>query len=200
MGKRHGPPRCRARNPSWQKPKRWWRQISLIYNALNKILLVEKRGKFVSTSLPQILHTYQNHSLDSTRWNRYIPRDNDVIVASSLKSGTTWTLAIVRQLIFMGKEAPPFQEIWVDQRFWAIDELIEVLEAQQHRRYVKTHLSLDGLPYYPQVKYIVVARDPRDVFMSLWNHHRHYTTDFYDFINSNPNRVGDPMPLCPPDI
>ena len=45
------------------------------------------------------------------------------------------------------------------------------LEAQRHRRIVKSHLPLDALPYYPEVRYIVVVRDPRDVFMSFWNHY-----------------------------
>jgi aryl sulfotransferase len=31
------------------------------------------------------------------------------------------------------------------------------LEAQEHRRFIKTHLPLDGLPYFPQVKYIRVV-------------------------------------------
>jgi aryl sulfotransferase len=152
------------------------------------------------TSLPQLLHTYQNHILDSTRWRRYRPRHDDIVVATSYKSGTTLTMGIVRQLIFAGRETPPFRELWIDQRFSALDELIDELEAQQHRRYIKTHLSLDGLPYYPQVKYIVVARDPRDVFMSIWNHHRNYTPDFHAFVNALPDRVGDPMPPCPPDL
>lgn len=53
-------------------------------------------------SLPEVTHTYQNHLLDSTRWNHYRPRNDDVIVATPYKSGTTWTLEIVRQLIFLG--------------------------------------------------------------------------------------------------
>ena len=48
---------------------------------------------------------------------------------------------------------------------------IGTLEAQQHRRFIKSHLPLDGLPFFPQVKYIVVGRDARDVAMSLWNHY-----------------------------
>ena len=28
------------------------------------------------------------------------------------------------------------------------------MEAQQHRRFLKTHLAVDGLPIYAQVKYL----------------------------------------------
>jgi aryl sulfotransferase len=73
------------------------------------------------------------------------------------------------------------------------------LEAQQHRRYIKTHLALDGLPFYPQVNYIVVGRDIRDVFMSMWNHYSNYTPVYYA-INNMPGNPGDPLPVCPEDI
>jgi len=154
-----------------------------------------------SPPLPAVQHTYQSALLDSTRWQHYTPRDGDVIVATPYKSGTTWTLNIVRRLIFLGQEVPPFKELWIDSRFqWPLDELMAELEAQTHRRYIKTHLALDALPYYPQVKYIVVGRDARDVFMSLWNHYRNFTPAAYDFFNNLPGRVGPPLPVCPEDI
>ena len=58
----------------------------------------------MNTHLPQVVRIYQNHILDSTRWNRYKPRPMDIIIATSYKSGTTWTQEIVRQLIFQGQE------------------------------------------------------------------------------------------------
>jgi len=56
------------------------------------------------------------------------------------------------------------------------------------------------LPYFPQVKYIVVGRDARDVFMSMWNHHSNYIPEVYEGMNNTPGRVGDPMPQCPENI
>jgi aryl sulfotransferase len=56
---------------------------------------------------------------------------------------------------------------WIDGIFTReIGALYETLDAQKHRRFIKTHLPLDGLPFHPQVKYLVVGRDARDVFMS----------------------------------
>lgn len=152
-------------------------------------------------TLPMVTRTYQSALLDSTRWNRYVPRDDDVIVATPYKSGTTWTLNIVRRLIFLGQEAPPYKELWIDSRFqWPLDELLTTMEGQTHRRYIKTHLALDGLPYYPQLKYIVVGRDVRDVFMSFWNHYRSMGPEFAERVNTLPDRVGPPFPACPEDI
>ena len=158
----------------------------------------------MKTGLPELTRVYQNHHLDSTRWERFRPRGDDIVVATPYKSGTTWMQTIVRRLLFGEREAemPSLGELspWMDRRLSPLDDVISDLETQEHRRSVKTHLPLDGLPYHPQVKYVVVSRDARDVFMSLWNHYRNYTDHFYDLLNETPGRVGDPLPRCPGDI
>ena len=140
--------------------------------------------------------------MDSTRWNRFQPRHDDIVISTSYKSGTTWTQGIVRQLVFLNQTAPTIDDVspWLDRSRRPLDEAIEELDAQTHRRFIKTHLALDGLPYFPQVKYIVVGRDARDVFMSLWNHYSNYTPEMYEGLNNAPGRVGPPFPHCPDDI
>jgi aryl sulfotransferase len=167
----------------------------------------------LSEQQPQVTHVYQNHHIDSTRWDAYSPRDDDIVISTSIKSGTTWVQVIVRELIVHGldshdsgiPERIPLQDkessFWLDATFSReIGALYEKLEAQEHRRSIKTHLPLDGLPFYPQVKYLVIGRDARDVFMSLWNHYANYKDDFYKRINEAPDLVGEPCPRCPEDI
>ena len=43
----------------------------------------------MSLSYPTVEHIYQHHTLDSTRWDKYVPRNEDVILATPYKSGTT---------------------------------------------------------------------------------------------------------------
>jgi aryl sulfotransferase len=156
---------------------------------------------------------YQHHHLDSTRWAPYIPRDDDIIISTAYKSGTTWTQGIVRELIVYAMQqagiTDPTQfpapdrgsSRWVDARWTGpVDELHAQLAAQPHRRFIKSHLALDGLPIYAQVKYLIITRDPRDVFMSMWNHYSAYTEYFYARLNDNPDYSGDPCPRCPADI
>lgn len=147
---------------------------------------------------PEVLHIYQNHLLDSTRWAQYVPRDDDIVIASSYKSGTTWSQAIVAHLILGTASVPILDEVspWLDRRFPAVDEVIHQLDAQQHRRFIKSHLPLDGLPFHAQVKYIVVGRDARDVGMSMWNHHSSYQDGVREWINALPERVGPPLPAA----
>lgn len=153
-------------------------------------------------TLPNVIHVYQNHLLDSTLWDRYVPRPDDIVIATSYKSGTTWLQAVLAGLILGTQTIPNLESLspWLDRRHAAFGDAFERLEAQQHRRFIKSHLPLDGLPFYPQVKYIVVGRDARDVFMSIWNHHTHYEEAVVAAINDAPGRVGPPMPWPPPDI
>ncbi len=154
----------------------------------------------MTSTLPKVMHIYQNHHLDSTRWDRFSPRDDDIIITTSIKSGTTWMQAIVMNLIF-GEQASPEKvsaSRWLEARMRPIDEVIDTFESQKHRRFIKTHMPLDGLPYFSEPKYIVVGRDARDVFMSLWNHYKNYTSEFYKLVNEDlPNLVGTPLPQCP---
>src|SRR5689334_16336013 len=123
---------------------------------------------------PTVRHLYQNHHLDATRWRAFTPRAGDIVVSTAYKSGTTLTQTIVTNLIFPDGDMPASVgdiSPWLDLRVAPLQEVIATLEAQTHRRCIKTHLPLDGLPFFDNVQYLVVGRDPRDVFMSLVNHY-----------------------------
>ena len=146
---------------------------------------------------------YQNHHLDSTRWDQVRFRPGDVVVSTSYKAGTTWMQNILAHLVFWDAEIPgPVTEIspWIGMRVRPLEPQLAMLETQAHRRFLKSHLALDGLPYREDVKYIVVGRDARDVFMSLWNHYGNYTPIMQGLLNNTPGRVGSPLPWCPEDV
>ena len=152
---------------------------------------------------PQRERIYQNHHLDSTRWDAVRFRPDDVVISTSYKAGTTWMQNIVAQLLFWDAEIPgPVTEIspWIGMRVRPLEPQLGMLEAQTHRRFLKSHLALDGLPYREDVQYIVVARDARDVFMSLFNHYINYTPLMQTMLNEAPGRVGSPLPRCPEDV
>lgn len=156
-----------------------------------------------SGALPRKTHEIQNVTCDSTRWNGFKFRADDIIIATYGKSGTTWTQQIVGELIFRGTKPAVFaSEIspWVDARFIPQEQLMASLEAQQHRRFLKTHLPLTALEFAPQVKYIYIGRDGRDTVWSLWNHHAGFTDQAYEMINGLPGRVGPPLEKPNPDI
>jgi len=144
--------------------------------------------------------TYLSVLFDSTYWDDWTPRDTDVIVCTAYKSGTTWMQQIVCQLLFKGEAYPggkAMHEIspWLDCRIGEPrEDKMAALEAQTHPRCLKTHLPSDALPIHPQCKYIYVARDGRDAFMSMLNHWKNTNDETLDVRYEKPGRVGPPMP------
>lgn len=140
--------------------------------------------------------------LDSTVWNEFRFRPDDVVIATYAKAGTTWTQQIVAQLIFGGQDGIDVATLspWLDLRVPSKEVKLAALEAQQHRRFIKTHLPVDALVFSPDAKYIYVGRDGRDVVWSLYNHHVNVNEDWYRLYNDTPGRIGSPMPRPPSSI
>lgn len=154
-------------------------------------------------SRPQIERRYQCVLMDATRWDHYRPRDSDIVIATSYKAGTTWLQGICAALIFQTPEPPVPQDQlspWLDALLAPIEDVTALLESLETRRYIKTHLPLDGLPYFDEVRYIVVGRDGRDVFASMWNHWNNMRPERIDELNEEPASVGPRLPHPPDDI
>ncbi|MCJ1361826.1 hypothetical protein MMC16_000926 [Acarospora aff. strigata] len=137
--------------------------------------------------------------MDSTVWNNFIFRDDDIIIGTYAKSGTTWMQQIVSQLVFQGAEGLPVTDIspWMDMRLPPHEEKLRVVEAQTHRRFLKTHLPVDALVFSPQAKYIYILRDGRDVVWSFYNHTARASDLYYQVFNDSPGRVGPPLERPP---
>lgn len=144
----------------------------------------------------------KNNHMDSTFWDDFVFRDDDIVIGTWAKSGTTWVQQIVSQLIFQGVEGLPVADMspWIDLRAPPREVKMPEVEAQEHRRFVKTHLPVDALLYSPKAKYIYIARDGRDVVWSLFNHHHNANDVWYDIMNNTPGRVGPPIEKPGDDI
>ena len=126
---------------------------------------------------------YRTWIIDSRRWEHYRPRPTDIVIATYPKCGTTWMQRIVDLLVFQTPQPRPIMEIspWIDRRFpEPIEALLARIEAQDHRRFVKSHLPFDGLPIYDEMKYIHVGRDGRDACLSFHNHVLGFTAEALD--------------------
>jgi len=116
---------------------------------------------------------YKNVVFDSARWEGFTFRADDIVISTPPKCGTTWTQMICALLIF---QTPTFDRSldlispWLDMQTRDLVSVRADLDAQTHRRFIKTHTPFDGLPHDPDVTYICVGRDPRDVFRSWDNH------------------------------
>jgi len=145
---------------------------------------------------PKKIREIQTNHFDSTIWNDFNFRDDDVIIATYGKSGTTWTQQIVAQLLLGPDETLETGVIspWMDLRVPPKEAKLEEIEAQRHRRFVKTHLPTDALVFSDKVKYIYVGRDGRDCAWSLYNHHLKGNDFWYSALNETPGLVGAEFP------
>ena len=123
--------------------------------------------------MPKPLVRYRSVIADNARWEGFAFRDGDIIISTPPKCGTTWTQMICALLIFQTADLPrPVDQIspWLEQSLRKPEDVVRDLEAQEHRRFIKSHTPMDGLPLDDRVTYICVGRDPRDAALSWDNH------------------------------
>jgi aryl sulfotransferase len=138
---------------------------------------------------------YLSPDEDSGRWKGFPFRQGDIIISARSKSGTTWVQMICALLVFQGPDLPaPLSELspWLDSLITPLPEVRERLEAQRHRRFIKTHTPLDGIPIDARATYIVAARHPLDMAVSLY-----HQGDNLDRARIR-QLIGQPEPIQPP--
>lgn len=119
------------------------------------------------------MREYHTAIMDNRRWAQFKSRPDDIFVCRPAKCGTTWTQTIIANLLWPAGDIPgPIMMLspWIEAEFIPAEDMHPILEAQTHRRFMKSHTAADGIPFFDDAKYIVVGRDGRDAFMSLCNH------------------------------
>ncbi|MEH6361209.1 MAG: sulfotransferase domain-containing protein, partial [Amylibacter sp.] len=137
------------------------------------------------TNLPQRTTTYSGPITDSTRWDGFDMRADDVFICTPPKCGTTWSQSITCMMIH-GR--PDFDDglwklsPWLESQTHPIEVVNENLSVQTHRRCIKSHTPMDGIIYDPRVTYIAVYRHPLDVHFSMRKHVANMTGDVLDHL------------------
>ena len=140
----------------------------------------------------------KNFAMDSSRWAALPFRNGDIVIASYARSGTTWVQQIVAQLLLGPDSNPNLEHLspWIEHRATPLPILLRRLDAQTHRRFVKTHLPADAVPYSATTRYLVVARDGRDVALSLYHFQKNHTALAYRIMQRVAgNNLLAPQPL-----
>ena len=148
--------------------------------------------------------TVRSWTTDSRRWASFTPRAGDIVVSTAAKCGTTWMIQIANLLVEQSPAPLPiwFLSPWLDVKDYPLEQLLGVLEAQTRRRVIKSHLPSDALPLYDGVRYIHVARDGRDAFMSWHNHVRGYNQQILEWSDASglaDETIARPHPRAPED-
>ncbi|HEX6246729.1 MAG TPA: sulfotransferase domain-containing protein [Nocardioidaceae bacterium] len=144
-----------------------------------------------------VLRRYVSPEEDSARWRGFPFRDGDIVISTRSKSGTTWMQMICALLVFRTTDLPrPLAELspWLDWLVTPRDEVYAMLAAQAHRRFIKTHTPLDGVPSRPGVTYVVVARHPLDMAVSLYHQSANLDRRRIAELTGRPERERPPRP------
>jgi len=120
-------------------------------------------------------------------------RDQDILISVPVKSGTTWTMNIVYQLLTGGD--PNFEDIYAEVPWieiltrpgMPVQELLERVENMnlERPRAFKTHSAPPVLPYIEpgggkDVRYIVVFRNPEEALVSAKPFLEQHTDEWYE--------------------
>ncbi|GGS70007.1 glycolipid sulfotransferase [Planobispora rosea] len=140
---------------------------------------------------------YRSEDEDSGRWDRFPFRQGDIVISTRSKSGTTWMQMICALLVFQTPDLPePLSAMspWLDHLVTPEEEVYARLAAQRHRRFVKTHTPLDGVPVDERATYIVVARHPLDMAVSLYHQGDNIDGERLRALTDQPEPAGPPAP------
>ena len=126
---------------------------------------------------------YKSAMTDNSAWDSFALRPGDLIVTTPPKCGTTWTQSLALCLIFgrpgMDDEVDD-HSVWLDPGFRDQARIAALLDAQTHRRCIKTHTPADGFPFRPDCRYVGVYRHPLDAHFSLRRHAANSKIDVFD--------------------
>ena len=126
-------------------------------------------------NLPRKERELHNHHFDSTIWNDLEFRDDDIVIATYAKSGTTWMQQILHQLKTGGDDqfesiydVVPWLEFPREDKTW--QQVLADYENLSDPRIFKTHCTREQTPGSDCVRIILTSRDPRDCCVSFYHH------------------------------
>lgn len=154
----------------------------------------------------RVVRDYLSNSLV---WRDFVAQggfvEGDIVVADPFKAGTTWTQRIVQQILQNGDEKDgglSDTSPWLDSSWGDHAGMLDLLRRQceaGHRRVIKSHLPADALPIAPEVHYVFVGRNGKDLGASFHN----YLYNFSESTMATINRIhaewsGSSTPLVIP--
>ena len=165
----------------------------------------------MSTTTPEAEHAGPPQGpppwLDPTMQQRVAWRDGDIVISVPPKSGTTWTMNIVHQVRTGGDAS--FFDIYAEVPWLEIvpapdsdrDAIVASFDAmpRDRRRAFKTHAAPPELPFQragagPDVRYVVVVRNPDEAVASFRPFIASHSDAFYALWGA------DPAPIVGPDF
>ncbi|MDH4200971.1 MAG: sulfotransferase domain-containing protein [Spirochaetia bacterium] len=130
---------------------------------------------------------------DSRVWKKFLDEDGfapgDIVIVDPFKAGTTWTQRIIEQILNNGEESSEDlsdKSPWLDSSWGNHQKMIDKLRLQKNasvRRVIKSHLPSEVVPICPDVRYIFVGRNGKDIVCSFHNYLKNFNQETVELIN-----------------
>jgi Sulfotransferase domain len=156
-----------------------WAMGALIYGFFGPLVWALQKAGRAERAFGRMSARRQKRFKEENPLRDYVPGKQDVFVATYAKSGTNWMMQIAHQLIWHG--AGEFDHIhsvvpWPDtmmmgpfQRYAVpLEDARDWETSPERKRVIKTHFDWELLPYSEDARYIMVLRDPKDIFVSSY--------------------------------
>lgn len=137
------------------------------------------KAAFSAGNYADVIHewgaeTSNSHDFKRKAYADYQPREQDVIITTYPKSGTTWMKQIAVQIGYLGKgeyrhidDVVPWPDKLVPQEGPELNDISGLNDSPTGIHVIKSHLEADYVPYDTEAKVICVVRDPKDTLVSV---------------------------------
>jgi hypothetical protein len=156
-----------------------WFMGAWIYGIVGPLIWTLQKAGLAERALSRMSAGRQKRFKEKNPLRDYVPGKQDVFVATYAKSGTNWMMQIAHQLIWHG--AGDFDHIhsvvpWPDTKMMGpfqryavpLQDALDWETSPERKRVIKTHFDWELLPYSEDARYIMVLRDPKDIFVSSY--------------------------------
>ncbi len=120
------------------------------------------------------IDTSNSHEFKEKAYADYHHREQDVIITTYPKSGTTWMKQIAVQIGYLGAgeykhidDVVPWPDKLVPIEGPELNDISVLSDSPTGIHVIKSHLEADYIPYDTGVKCICVIRDPKDTLVSV---------------------------------
>ncbi|KAL1414130.1 hypothetical protein MTO96_000949 [Rhipicephalus appendiculatus] len=117
----------------------------------------------------------------------YKPRPGDLFLVSYPKSGSTWTMQIIYNILMEAEESTNPLDRVIRIPMMELQGAEAAVNAPIPRAF-RSHMSFDKVPYSAEAKYVYIARNPYDTCVSFYYHtrnmriYRFHEGTFNDFL------------------
>jgi hypothetical protein len=156
-----------------------WVMGAWIYGIVGPLVWFLQKAGLAERAFNRMSAGRQKRFKEKNPLRDYVPGKQDVFVATYAKSGTNWMMQIAHQLIWHG--AGEFDHIhsvvpWPDTKMMGpfqryaipLEDARDWETSPERKRVIKTHFDWELLPYSQDARYIMVLRDPKDIFVSSY--------------------------------